>query len=481
MNAAFAARSSDFPSLAREFVKAYDVEVQSANMRLEKVELMLRERRYDEADSLLLDEPPLLELCDGLRQIEADKQGVLKGCKISLKRVVDAKRLERVMSASAAQAQRKTTATPPPLPPSARAAIGRNPNAGPDFQSQKYLVPSSIGIGAFGVLCLIISLVMFSLRSTSNPAVLASLAPPSSSFPRIDLGETRQKTSELSETAVGEVSQDAMQANAPSEAKSEIAPLAPVDSTFDELQGKAIDSEVVLPTDSALVGVIQAAKLLKGDVCVRLEIEDFTDIPPKEARYSYKNDGLAYNFAGAFTSQNRPPHIKHLECSITPLKLIVDIELKDVELTEHAIRIKNAWGSLSKAVAEWQSILRKSGLPRPQVLELLIEKPVEPKSSASVPVFREQLAELTENIGRVVARLNEYQDDRANRAHLQAYSSGLKTVQDLIASLQQELNSLTNTDREFETGTIMYVGRVEGGKLVDATELRTMFILGPAN
>jgi len=190
----------------------------------------------------------------------------------------------------------------------------------------------------------------------------------------------------------------------------------------------------------------------------------------------------------SLVAEKRPTYVKHLECTTAPLKLIVEVEPKDKELKDHATKIKDGWGSIKKAVIDWQNALRRSGFLRPQALELLIEKPEEPKGTASVSVLQEQLAELAEKVDRVVDRLAELEADRAKKssaeeakAQFQLYTEGLKKFQELLASLQREIEVLINVDREFDTGPIIYVGRAQGGQLVDSVVVQATFVISLAN
>ena len=498
MRAAFAARSGDFPALARAFVNAYELQVQNANKRLANVEAMLAEGRYDEADALMLDEPPLLELCEGLRQIEADKQGVLNVCKVGLKRVVDAKLLERVKSASGARARRPTVATPPPLPSSVHTPPKRvNAIASPHVRSPKYLVPVSIGIGVFGVLCLIVSLVVFSLNSTVDPAVLASLEMPASPIPavdqarqsdQIDQDDSPQNGNELNEATDAETDPAIVLPDGSPVTEGTGEPTNASDSFLDAIHDKVNTKEATEPTRTVLVGQIQAAKLLKGEVCVRLEIEKFTNLPLGDVRYSHEQDGRAFVFSGALNAERRPANIKHIECTQPPFKLVVEVENKNKELKERASKIRTTWGSITKAIVGWQNALRKSGFTRSQAIELLIEKPEEPKVNASVPDLQKQLVELSERTEQVLEGIAEHEAELTKKntpeeaaAHFQVHTAGLNKFQELLASLRRDIEDLANVDVEFDTGTIMYIGRVEGGELVDATELRATYVIGQAN
>jgi len=241
----------------------------------------------------------------------------------------------------------------------------------------------------------------------------------------------------------------------------------------------AASSSEVEETYPVLVAQIQASKLLKGDVCVRLEIQDFTDISFKEARFSHEKEGRGYKFEGSLVAVGRPPHIKYLECIRKSFTIIVEVESKDKELKERASKIRDGWTNVTKAVNDWQNALGKSHFPRPQALELVIEKPAEPKSTSSVQDLQQQLNALLERAKQVVEKLAEHEADRAAKssveeakAHFQRYREGLKKFQEHIASLQLEIDSLTKIDREFDTGIIMYVGKLESGKMIDQNELK---------
>ena len=496
MRAAFAARSGDFPALARAFVNAYELQVQNANKRLANVETMLAEGRYDEADALMLDEPPLLELCDGLRQIEADKQGVLNVCKVGLKRVVDSKLLERVKSASAARTSAKKTAAPPPLPPSMRATSGDYATVARTHErTPKYLLPVSIGVGVFGVICLIVSLVLVTQRSSTDPAVLASLdLSTKESRTQTDINENSPEPSERAEGEENELD-------------TELAPTTQADELSVHEASTTITSDIAEPRTEAeesgfqetargtrqrdrsvLVGKIEAAKLLKGEVCVRLELEDFTQLPREDARFAHEKEGRSYRFEGSLIAEKRPQFVKNLECTTSPFILIVDVEPNDKELKELANTIRDRWVSISKTVVSWQNALRKSGFPRTQTLELLIEKPEEPKKHSSLSDVQMQLVAMSEQTEKIVLKMIDLEADRAKKstqeeahAHFLVYTDGLRKFQELLASLQRDLEELQNIDREFDTGTIMYIGRVEGGELVDATALQATYVIGQAN
>ena len=231
-----------------------------------------------------------------------------------------------------------------------------------------------------------------------------------------------------------------------------------------------------------LIGEIQAAKLLKGEVSVRLDIEGFTHLTFEDSRFSYEKTGRPYKSVGSLDDAKRPQNIKQLECIESPFKLVVEVENKDKALKERASKIRATWGSITKAIVGWQNALRKSGFTRSQAIELLIDKPEEPKVNASVPDLQKQLVELSERTEQVLERIAEHEAELAKKntpeeaaAHFQVHTDGLNKFQELLASLQREIEDLANVDGEFDTGTIVYVGRAKEGELVDAEAITRVY------
>ena len=506
MRAAHAAKASDFPALARAFLREFENEAKNANERLQVVEALLDELRYNEANELLTKEPPLLELCNGLRHIEADKHGVLSACRVVIKRGVDTKRLARVKLALSNRETEKLPSVPPPLPASVGGSSASNARATLHRESsQSHVLFVSIAFCCFGALFFVVSLLIIFLRP-ANPTQIASsnfLSTPEFRYeelqntviPPVIETLTAEKIRPLIKDTESQLAaaDDRTQNANPTTFKAgdstpEVANRKPQDS--DNVYPPKVDSshEEELAKHETIAGEIDAKRLLLGEISVKVRIPIAKGFTFKDVRYANTPDGAAQSFTSVIISSSTP-QIKVIKANVDPFVIDAVLDPKEDELADLATSIKSKWNELGAKLAGWQNWFKSNA--RDQVVEMKLARPAEPEPNESLTEFIERLDAFDQDVSEIRKRVGEKKRIYAERTtkalaeqNFQILEDRLKQIVELIKRLRSDLDAVCNTRREFETGTIMYIGSIDkvlNGKLVDPIALNARFVIGSGN